>query len=229
MPTKKVSGVDRFGLVTLKYSSEAAVSLVIDVNNIYIVGFYSNNPSANPQKAYYYFTGDPAYATDASKLFDADTSVLPLNYGGDYGSIGSRSEVDLGRIPLIEAIKTLYNRRDPNGLKNSFTVVIQMISEFVRSDLVMNRVLDNFAASKPADRDMIFVENNWESNSKAVRSVTSSSQYFATPITLPSGTVIKNVDEAIKVGLVSLLWSPTSTTNNIFMHWPAFPSLSTTN
>ncbi|KAJ4850449.1 hypothetical protein Tsubulata_030388 [Turnera subulata] len=224
MPTKKVTGVDRFGLVTLKYSSTVAVSLVIDVNNIYVVGFYSNNPSANPQKAYYYFTGDTAYATDASKLFGTGTSVLPLNYGGDYGSIGDRSTVNLGRSALIAAIQTLYNRKDPYGLKNSFTVVIQMISEFVRSDLVMNRVLDNFAASKPADRDMIFVENNWASNSKAVRSVTSSSQYFATPITLPLSPTepIKNADDAIKVGLVSLLWSPTSTTNTI-MQWPAFP------
>ncbi|KAJ4850451.1 hypothetical protein Tsubulata_030392 [Turnera subulata] len=206
LPMKKVSGLDRFGLVTLKYGSQVSVSLVIDVNNIYVAGFYSNNPKATPQKAYYYFTGDTAYQTVASQLFDRDTSVLSLKYGGDYGSLGDRSKVPLGRSPLIAAVQALYNRKDPYALKSSLSVVVQMVSEFVRSDLVMNR--HKFDESKAADRDMEFVENNWASNSKAVRSVTSSSKHFATPIILPLSKpeeAIKNVDDAIKVGLVSLL------------------------
>ncbi|KAJ4839636.1 hypothetical protein Tsubulata_045199 [Turnera subulata] len=192
LPTKKVTGVDRFGLVTLNYSSEAAVSLVIDVNNLYLVGFYSNNPKANPQKAYYYFTGDAGYR-DAVQLFDTDTKVESLGYGEDYGSLGDRSKVDLGRVPLISAVEELYYRKNRGVWKSKLIVLIQMVSEFVRSDLVMNRVLEKFEHRMPAHNDVQFVENNWTKNSKAVRSVTSSSQYFATPIELPSGTVIKNV------------------------------------
>ncbi|KAJ4838336.1 hypothetical protein Tsubulata_048528 [Turnera subulata] len=189
MPSTKVTGLDRFGLVKLNYTSQVSVSLIIDVNNIYVVGFYSNNPKATPQKAYYYFTGDPTYK-DASQLFDSDTKVESLGYGGNYGALGGRSGVDLVRPPLISAIEELYYRKSRAAWKSKLVVVIQMISEFVRSDLVMNRVLEKFEHSMPAHHDMTFVKNNWSKNSKAVRSVTSGNQYFATPITLPSGTVI---------------------------------------
>ncbi|KAJ4839634.1 hypothetical protein Tsubulata_045194, partial [Turnera subulata] len=122
LPTKKVTGVDRFGLVTLNYSSEAAVSLVIDVNNLYVVGFYSNNPKANPQKAYYYFTGDAGYR-DAVQLFDTDTKVESLGYGEDYGSLGDRSKVDLGRVPLISAVEELYYRKNRGVWKSKLILL----------------------------------------------------------------------------------------------------------
>ncbi|KAJ4835105.1 hypothetical protein Tsubulata_037224 [Turnera subulata] len=224
LPSKKVTGTNRFGLVILTYE-QLSVSLVIDVNNIYVVGFYSNNPKANPPKAYYYFTGDSTYK-DAVKLFDKDTKALSLGYGADYTALGGRSGVLLGRTELISAVEQLYYRKDINALKSKFVVIIQMISECVRSDFVLNGVSKYFEEyeGKAADGDMQYVENNWESNSKAVRGAKSATENFGTPITLPeSKKVIKNVQDVIKVGLVSLLWSPTSTTNNIFMHWPAFP------
>ncbi|KAJ4835104.1 hypothetical protein Tsubulata_037223 [Turnera subulata] len=173
LPRNKVTGVNRFGLVTINYDN-----------------------------------GQPSSCLSGHRCQQYICCRFLLRE-----SNGKTAKGLLLLYWIKSAIQALYNRRDPFGLKNSLSVVIQMVSEFVRSDLVMNRVLADFSSSRAADGDMQFVENNWASNSKAVLSVTSSSKYFATNITLPeSRKVIRNVDDANRVGLVSLLWSPTAST-----------------
>ncbi|KAJ4849233.1 hypothetical protein Tsubulata_011484 [Turnera subulata] len=173
MNKEVVTGTERYGLVKVQIGgSPVSVTLVIDINNLYLVGFGANNSNANPADAYYYFkfssTKPDAYA-DAVKRFGSTTKAMPLNYEGSYPQLGNRSTVPLGRKPFIDAITKLYNHEELNKLKASFIVVIQMIPEAVRSGHVTNFVANNFKNPASADVKVTSVENNWSKLSKAVR------------------------------------------------------------
>ncbi|KAJ4848526.1 hypothetical protein Tsubulata_027007 [Turnera subulata] len=173
MNKKLVTGTDRYGLVKVQIrGSPASVTLVIEINNLYLAGFGANNSNADPADAYYYFTyssQDPDAYADAVQRFGSTTTAVRLRYGDSYRELGGRSKVPLGRKPFIDAITKLYNHQDLNELKASFVVVIQMISEAVRSGFVTNFVAENFYSPASANDTVTKLENNWSKLSKAVR------------------------------------------------------------
>ncbi|KAJ4849642.1 hypothetical protein Tsubulata_017752 [Turnera subulata] len=209
MSDKKVTGLARYGLVRIQVR-ESLVTVVIDINNLYVVGVHSNNPKAKPPNAYYYLKESngkqviPDGYKDAVGLFQG-ASALPLGYEGSYIALGNRGAVNLGRQPLINAITTLYYRKEAiNDWKKRFLVIIQMVSEAVRSGFVANGVKERFVNESPPDADIVEVENSWVKSSKAVRAAKSNGN-LAEPIVLPSGTQIKTISDVKKVELVSLL------------------------
>ncbi|KAJ4848530.1 hypothetical protein Tsubulata_027013 [Turnera subulata] len=229
MSDTKVVGVARYGVFRIQIR-EVLVSVVIDINNLYVVGFHSNNPKAQPTpNAYYYLKENdggkviPDGYKDAEKLFDGATG-LPLGYEGSYIALGSRKAVPLGRQPLINAISALYYRKEPiNDWKKRFLVIIQMVSEAVRSGLVANGMKERFEdwENSPPDDDILAVENSWVKSSKAVRGADKATGNLPELIELPSGTVIKNINDVKKVELVSLLspsYLPTSSRFHQYYH-----------
>ncbi|KAJ4849230.1 hypothetical protein Tsubulata_011481 [Turnera subulata] len=220
MSEKEVVGTARYGVFRIQIQ-EALVSVVIDINNLYVVGFHSNNAKAKPPNAYYYLKENngkeviPDGYKDAVGLFQGATA-LPLGYEGSYIAMGNRASVALGRQPLINAITTLYYRKEAiNDWKKRFLVIIQMVSEAVRSGFVGNGVMERFEdwENSAPDEDIVEVENSWVKSSKAVTGAKTYAGDLVEPIVLPSGTVIKTINDVKKVGLVSLLnpsYLPTS-------------------
>ncbi|KAJ4849229.1 hypothetical protein Tsubulata_011479 [Turnera subulata] len=173
MNRQLVTGTDRYGLIKVQIrGSPVSVTLVIDINNLYLVGFGAKNPNADPADAFYYLTysaQNPDGYADAVALFGRTTQPVRLRYEGSYLQLGDRSRVPLGRQPFIDAIQKFYEHRNPNDLKASFLVVVQMIPEAVRSGYVTNFVGDKFNNPAPASVTVTDVENNWSKLSKAVR------------------------------------------------------------
>ncbi|KAJ4849643.1 hypothetical protein Tsubulata_017755 [Turnera subulata] len=210
MSDKKVVGLARYGLVRIQIR-EVLVAVVIDINNLYVVGVQSNNPKVQPNpNAYYYLVENeggkvkPDGYRDAVGLFQGATA-LRLGYEGSYIALGNRKTVDLGRQPLINAISALYYRKTgPETWKKWFLVIIQMVSEAVRSGFVANGVKERFVVESPPDDDILAVENNWVKYSKAVRGAKAGG-VLVEPIVLPSGKTIKTINDVKKVELVSLL------------------------
>ncbi|KAJ4823061.1 hypothetical protein Tsubulata_043168 [Turnera subulata] len=106
MNKKLVEGTDRYGLVKVQIrGSPVSVTLVIDINDLYLVGFGANNSNARPTDAYFYFkynlTHPEAYA-DAVERFGRNTQAVLLKYEGSYPQLGDRSKVPLGRKPFID-------------------------------------------------------------------------------------------------------------------------------
>ncbi|KAJ4849231.1 hypothetical protein Tsubulata_011482 [Turnera subulata] len=213
MPDNKVGGLYRYGLVRIKIQ-QMFVTVVIDINNLYVVGFHSNNPTAKPTpNAYYYLTerqGDKVIKDgykDAVGLFQGATD-LALGYEGSYIALGSRTAVPLGKQPFINAISALYYRKTGQDTwKKWFLVIIQMVSEAVRSGFVANGVKERFeyGEDSPPDDDILAVENSWLKSSNAVRGADKATGNLAEPIVLPCGKEINTINDVKEVELVSLL------------------------
>ncbi|KAJ4849226.1 hypothetical protein Tsubulata_011474 [Turnera subulata] len=175
MNPEEVTGTDRYGLVKLQIRGSdplISITLVININDLYVVGFGANNSNAVPADAFYYLKYNsslPDLYADAVNRFGATTQAVRLDYEGSYPQLGDRTKVPLGRQPFIDAITKFYNHKNPNELKASFLVVIQMIPEAVRSGFVTNFVAENFYKTAPANDTVTDVENSWSKLSKAVR------------------------------------------------------------
>ncbi|KAJ4848529.1 hypothetical protein Tsubulata_027012 [Turnera subulata] len=95
MNKKLVKGTDRYGLVKVQIrGSPVSITLVIDINDLYLVGFGANNSNARPTDAYFYFkysSTNPHEYADAVKRFGKTTQAVLLNYEGSYsqGSTGT--------------------------------------------------------------------------------------------------------------------------------------------
>ncbi|KAJ4840682.1 hypothetical protein Tsubulata_050558 [Turnera subulata] len=186
MPARVLTGIDRYGLLRINVAStqQFVVTVVIDLNDLYVVGLHCNN-------VYYYLKfsqANPDAYRDSKKLFDSKTTkFVLLPYEGSYGELGGRN-VNLGRQPLIDALTIVAKVNvDVYQLRPTFVVVVQMISEAVRSGYVMNFVADNYASARGAKAtlEVQAVENEWSSMSKSVRKTRGNTLY--SPVVLIGG------------------------------------------
>ncbi|KAJ4838259.1 hypothetical protein Tsubulata_048338, partial [Turnera subulata] len=215
MSEHRASGIRRYGLIRIRIL-QGVVTLVVNTNDLYVVGFHSDNQDAQPPNACYYLRENdnrPHGFSDAAGLFEGATAVS-LGYGVQYADLGDRSSVELGRESLVSAVKRLYDRK-PNEMdqwKKSFLVIAQMISGCVRSDYVLNRVVQGFAADIGLypNHMLTWVEDNWGALSEVVRE----SNIYGN---LRSSITINEPDEQLVIyntfqimihGLVTLLNKP---------------------
>ncbi|KAJ4828721.1 hypothetical protein Tsubulata_033114 [Turnera subulata] len=117
MSKEKASGMNRYRQIRILIP-EGVVTIVININDLYVAGFHCNNPDApttseQSTNAYFYLQedkGNPDGFCDAVGLFEGATAA-GLGYRVRYGSLGDqREETRLGRDELIEAIASFYAR-----------------------------------------------------------------------------------------------------------------------
>ncbi|KAJ4828726.1 hypothetical protein Tsubulata_033121 [Turnera subulata] len=212
MRPEVLTGLARYGLLRINVAStrQFVVTVVIELNIVYVVGFHCNN-------VYYYLRfnqTNPGEYADSVRLFDATTTSRLLPYDGSYKALGGR-EVGLSRQRLIDALTILLNNPvDVYQLRPSFVVVIQMISEAVRSGYVMKFVSDNYVVDKgaKATEEVKAVENEWSNMSKIVRKT--KGDILPEPIVIIAGQwVVTTLREVQNKELVSLLKYDPKTTN----------------
>ncbi|KAJ4848536.1 hypothetical protein Tsubulata_027022 [Turnera subulata] len=213
MQPKVLTGIDRYGLLNIRVTNKVQqfwVTVVLDLNDLYVVGFHCNN-------VYYYLrlseTKPRGYA-DSEGLFDVTTTKVLLPYDGGYGALGGR-DVNLGRQPLIDALTMVSKDRvDVYQMRTSFVVAIQMISEAVRSGYVMNFVAKYYVGrGAPTTINEQAVENSWSTMSKIVRE-TRGNKLSKTVVLIGGKWEVKTLREIQKDELVSLLkYVPPKKTN----------------
>ncbi|KAJ4849232.1 hypothetical protein Tsubulata_011483 [Turnera subulata] len=186
-----------YGLLELENTdiSNCVVTLVISMNDLYLLGFHSSPAATN--NAYYYFT-DRAEAPGAGSLFSGATSVS-LRYDGSYsGGLSGRKTVSLGSQQLLAAIKTLYQRQgDRNDWKTSLLVVVQMMLESIRFGVVLDNLVENWYLFPKPTALMIEVQNEWGTLSDSYRkALDKDNNVFIPAITLANwDTKIERISE----------------------------------
>ncbi|KAJ4848534.1 hypothetical protein Tsubulata_027020 [Turnera subulata] len=204
MQPKVLTGIARYGLLRIQVTNKVQqfwVTVVLDLNDLYVVGFHCNN-------VYYYLRSsekNPTGYADSKELFVAGTIFVNLPYDVRYDGLGGR-KVDLGRQPLIDRLTILLNRPENlYQLAPTFVVVAQMISEAVRSGYVMNFVAQNYVGrgAKPTLKVQA-VENSWSTMSKIVRE-TRGNKLSKKVILIGGKWEVETLTEVQKDELVSLL------------------------
>ncbi|KAJ4835106.1 hypothetical protein Tsubulata_037225 [Turnera subulata] len=167
LPQDELTGNRRLGLLRLGNHEGNAITLVIRLTDLYVVGFHSENREV--ENILYYFDDLEAEGSDAAKLFGANAKAKRLGYKSSYKGLGGRENVKLGRAPLIEAITNLHYRRgDTGNWRSHLLVLVQMIPEAVRSNFLLDEFAVTFHKSLYPDNLMMNVENCWGTFSQAV-------------------------------------------------------------
>ncbi|KAJ4828727.1 hypothetical protein Tsubulata_033122 [Turnera subulata] len=161
-----LTGNRRLGLLRLENHGGNAITLVIRLTDLYVVGFHSENPDV--ENVLYYFNDLEAEGNDAARLLGANPRSLGYQSSYTTGLTG-RVRVPLGRVPLINAITNLYYRSGNTGdWRNSLLVLVQMISEPVRSNFLLGELAITFDKILTPDNLMMGAENSWDAFSQAV-------------------------------------------------------------
>ncbi|KAJ4828724.1 hypothetical protein Tsubulata_033118 [Turnera subulata] len=166
-----LTGNRRLGLLRLENHEGNAITLVIRLTDLYVVGFHSNN--SRVENFLYYFNDLEAEGNDSARLLGARPQRLGYESRYTTGLTG-REDVRLGRVPLINAITTLYHRNGATGnWRNSLIVLVQMISEAARSNFMLDELaitLDKGDRGQglPPDRLMMNAETCWDALSQAL-------------------------------------------------------------
>ena len=119
---------DRYVEVTLYSSTGTSITVAIDKVNAYVIG-YRNGYDA------YFFPGQDVPET-SNVFVGATRCLLPFNssYSALEKSAGTtRGSTKLGIGELDKAIQALYDKKEDSALACSMLIVIQMISDAVRS------------------------------------------------------------------------------------------------
>ncbi|KAJ4849217.1 hypothetical protein Tsubulata_011460 [Turnera subulata] len=165
LSTDGLTGNRRLGLLRLEVY-EQIITLVIRLTDLYVVGFHSENRDV--ENVLYYFDDMEAEGNDAANLLGAKPERLGYDSSYTTGLTG-RASVPLGREPLVNAITTLHYRSGPTGnWRNSLLVLVQMISEAVRSSFLLDELFITFEKSLPPDDLMMNAENCWDAFSQGV-------------------------------------------------------------
>ncbi|KAL1805952.1 hypothetical protein ACET3Z_029020 [Daucus carota] len=177
---------DRYVEVTLYSSTGTSITLAIDKVNVYVIG-YRNGYDA------YFFPGQDGPET--SNVFAGATRcLLPFNssYSALEKSAGTtRGSTKLGIGELDKAIQALYDKKEDSALACSMLIVIQMISDAVRSRYVEKLVLqhisnDNSSSVFFPTAAMIAFQDEWKNlSSKITYSV---GGIIYPPFILPTGS-----------------------------------------
>nr|GEX99970.1 hypothetical protein [Tanacetum cinerariifolium] len=124
-PLTNIPLQERFIQVHLENSGGEVITVIINTENVYVVG-YLFGPASRP--TLYYLDDIPR-----EELFQAFLSqqynYSPLGFAGNYRSLPDREKTELEHGTLNDAIRNLYYRHSQPSL---LLVIIQMVSEAAR-------------------------------------------------------------------------------------------------
>eukprot|EP00257_Ricinus_communis_P022868 XP_015582716.1 ricin-like [Ricinus communis] len=161
----------RFVIVQLKNWEQTSVELAIDVSSVNIVGYLAGDKS-------YFFSDAPAEALN--NVFKG-TDERKLAFGSTYSDLeriagieSRKNTIFIGESYLHHAIDSLYNTESTpqNTLAEHLIVIIQMVSEAARFNVIEFRVRQSFDSDYLTDETMLTLENNWAPLSRAVQEST---------------------------------------------------------
>ncbi|XP_038884101.1 seed lectin-like [Benincasa hispida] len=167
-----------FITINLKNANNETIVLAIDVVNLGVVGYRSNNTS------YVFFNAPP----EASEIVFPSTCRVLLRFDSDYESIEkasgiSRLQTLLGTDPLNSAISNLFHYHQ-ESLPQSFLVILQMVLEGVKFKFIEQSVIKSLKYGynfKPS-LAMISLQDNWAKLSLQIQASTSLQGLFGEAI-----------------------------------------------
>ncbi|XP_022156706.1 ribosome-inactivating protein bryodin I-like, partial [Momordica charantia] len=204
-----VAGAARYTRIHLTDRSGRAITLAIDVTNVYLLGFYS------PQCNISHFFNDPVSIAAKSFVFTNSKEQKTLPFDGSYPQLAgvgaNRSSLVLGLPSLNNFIPTLAGYNCPNtnyqpaDVAKACVVTIQTMSEAARFQKIQDAVPNNLVPNA----EILSLENNWGKLSKQVQLAESNGGRFKSNVTLqdPTGAtvIVSNVNSPYVRGNIRLL------------------------
>ncbi|CAK7340055.1 unnamed protein product [Dovyalis caffra] len=171
-PSKAKDLEQRFLLVGLNVTKEKSITLALDVNNVYVVGYLDDK-----YRAHVFF--DASKIAKDSLWKDAKERLpikYPSTYGGIEGKANPRSKVELGIEKLKFAILSVFGKQQikENLEAKLLLLSVQMVSEATRFKYIEKMVLNSIERKGTyksffPNPLVISLENSWQDLSKGVR------------------------------------------------------------
>nr|GFB82370.1 ribosome-inactivating protein [Tanacetum cinerariifolium] len=163
-PPENISLQERFVQVQLENGSEELIIVIIDIVNVYVVGYLSGSTLL---PTLYYLDDIPR--EELLQAFPStDYTHSRLGFSGYYGSLPDRDRIELGHVALNYTIINLYyGRSQPSTL----LVIIQMVAEAVRIRYIEHLILQNMYANLNfiPDSRAISLDNRWSDLSQQIQ------------------------------------------------------------
>ncbi|CAK7340048.1 unnamed protein product [Dovyalis caffra] len=174
-PSKAKDPEQRFLLVGLNVTKEKSITLALDVNNVYVVGYLD----AYQDRYRAHVFSDASEVAKDSLWKDAKERLLikyPSSYGGIEGKDNPRQKVELGIEKLKFAILSVFGKQQikENLEAKLLLLSVQMVSEATRFKYIEKMILNSIERKGTyksffPNPLVISLENGWQDLSKGVR------------------------------------------------------------
>ncbi|CAK7340053.1 unnamed protein product [Dovyalis caffra] len=171
-PSKATDPEQRFLLVGLNVTKEKSITLALDVNNVYVVGYLDDKYRAH-------VFSDASKIAEDSLWKDAKERLpikYPSTYGGIEGKANPRPKVELGIEKLKFAILSVFGKQQikENLEAKLLLLSVQMVSEATRFKYIEKMILNSIEGKGTyksffPNPLVISLENRWQDLSKGVR------------------------------------------------------------
>ena len=171
------TGASRYTQVKLSNYDGKAITVAIDVTNVYIMGYLVNSTS-------YFFNESDAQL--ASKYVFKDSTRITLPYSGNYEKLQNaagkkREKIPLGFPALDNAITTLFHY-DSTAAAAAFMVVIQCTAEASRYRYIEAQMIKRISKDDVPSLAIISLENSWSALSKQIQLAQTNKGVFKAPV-----------------------------------------------
>nr|P84530.2 RecName: Full=Ribosome-inactivating protein luffaculin 1; AltName: Full=rRNA N-glycosidase [Luffa acutangula]2OQA_A Chain A, Luffaculin 1 [Luffa acutangula]2OQA_B Chain B, Luffaculin 1 [Luffa acutangula] len=173
------SGASRYTLMKLSNYDGKAITVAIDVTNVYIMGYLVNSTS-------YFFNESDAKL--ASQYVFAGSTIVTLPYSGNYEKLQTaagkiREKIPLGFPALDSAITTLFHY-DSTAAAAAFLVIIQTTAESSRFKYIEGQIIMRISKNGVPSLATISLENEWSALSKQIQLAQTNNGTFKTPVVI---------------------------------------------
>ncbi|KAD5507814.1 hypothetical protein E3N88_15517 [Mikania micrantha] len=129
--------------VQLENSGGEVITVIIDTENVYVVGYVETRSSSSLRPTLHYLRDNPSEALLLQAFHNPHYTHSRLGFAGNYDSLPSRETIPIGHGALNDAIRNLYYGGSQRSQEISVLVIIQMVAEAVRIKPVEVRSVSN--------------------------------------------------------------------------------------
>ncbi|XP_022158438.1 ribosome-inactivating protein cucurmosin-like [Momordica charantia] len=187
IPLLRANVIDKNRFIEISIAStNITIGLAIDLVNVYVLGYYTPNPSCS---AYHYFS-DPVAVRATQYVFKNPTQQKSLPFDGGYPDFekygANRRSLDLGLTSLNHLLPALYEygctgtKYIQTDVAKALVVAVQVVSEAARFRMIQIAVPNNH---KP-NAEVLSLQNSWSDLSEAVQRADCGNGRFKDKVTL---------------------------------------------
>nr|1NIO_A Chain A, b-luffin [Luffa aegyptiaca] len=198
------SGASRYILMQLSNYDAKAITMAIDVTNVYIMGYLVNSTS-------YFFNESDAKL--ASQYVFKGSTIVTLPYSGNYERLQNaagkvREKIPLGFRAFDSAITSLFHY-DSTAAAGAFLVIIQTTAEASRFKYIEGQIIKRIPKNEVPSPAALSLENEWSALSKQIQLAQTNNGAFRTPVVIIDNkgqrVEIKDVNSKVVTNNIKLL------------------------
>nr|P22851.1 RecName: Full=Ribosome-inactivating protein luffin-B; AltName: Full=rRNA N-glycosidase [Luffa aegyptiaca] len=174
------SGASRYILMQLSNYDAKAITMAIDVTNVYIMGYLVNSTS--------YFANESDAKLASQYVFKGSTLVT-IPYSGNYERLQNaagkiREKIPLGFRALDSALTSIFHY-DSTAAAAAFLVILQTTAEASRFKYIEGQIIERIPKNEVPSPAALSLENEaWSLLSKQIQLAQTNNGAFRTPVVI---------------------------------------------